>query len=119
MRRWVAVVLAVLGPLAFAAGASAHPLGNFTVNRASEIVVSPGSVEVRYALDMAEIPTFQTLPSIDRDADGEASGEELQAWADGQAAAIAERVRLGVDDARVALAVTSRQPSRSSSVGSS
>ena len=107
MRRWVAVVLAVLGPLAFAAGASAHPLGNFTVNRASEIVVSPGSVEVRYALDMAEIPTFQTLPSIDCDADGEASGEELQAWADGQAAAIAERVRLGVDDARVALAVTS------------
>ena len=43
------------------ATASAHPLGNFTVNRYSLIDVGRGSVSVRFVVDMAEIPTFQAL----------------------------------------------------------
>jgi nickel/cobalt exporter len=39
--------------------ASAHPLGNFTVNRFSRIEVVGPRVYVRYVLDLAEIPTFQ------------------------------------------------------------
>jgi nickel/cobalt exporter len=45
--------------LAAAGTAAAHPLGNFTVNRYSEIVASGDRVYVHYALDLAEIPTFQ------------------------------------------------------------
>jgi len=39
------------------AGASAHPLGNFTVNHLSTVRISADRVEVRYVLDEAEIPT--------------------------------------------------------------
>ncbi|MGA8440105.1 MAG: hypothetical protein WB762_05255 [Candidatus Sulfotelmatobacter sp.] len=37
----------------------AHPMGNFSVNHYSKVTIQPGSVEVFYLIDMAEIPTFQ------------------------------------------------------------
>jgi nickel/cobalt exporter len=58
MKRLVLLSLA-LGALALPAAASAHPLGNFTVNRFSRIEVAGPRVYVRYVLDLAEIPTFQ------------------------------------------------------------
>ncbi len=39
--------------------ASAHPLGNFSVNHLAQVRVSADRVDVRYILDEAEIPTFQ------------------------------------------------------------
>jgi nickel/cobalt exporter len=45
--------------------ASAHPLGNFTVNHYSRIEPAGDRVRVVYVLDMAEIPTFQEKPRID------------------------------------------------------
>jgi len=39
--------------------ASAHPLGNFTINRFSRVEVSGPRLYVRYVLDLAEIPTYQ------------------------------------------------------------
>ena len=53
------VAAAVLAGLALPALASAHPLGNFTINRFSRIEVSGPRIYVRYVLDMAEIPTYQ------------------------------------------------------------
>lgn len=41
--------------------ASAHPMGNFSLNHYTAIKLSPGSVEIRYIIDMAEIPTFQEM----------------------------------------------------------
>jgi len=41
------------------AAASAHPLGNLSVNHLAEVRVSADQVDVRYLLDQAEIPTFQ------------------------------------------------------------
>jgi nickel/cobalt exporter len=49
------LVAALLAPVA----ASAHPLGNFTINRFSRVEVSGQRLYVVYVLDMAEIPTFQ------------------------------------------------------------
>jgi ABC-type nickel/cobalt efflux system permease component RcnA len=49
----------MVGALAVPALASAHPLGNFTINRFSRVEVSGPRVYVRYVLDMAEIPTYQ------------------------------------------------------------
>ena len=53
------LVLAALLLLAAPAVASAHPLGNFTVNHFSRVQVSGDRVYVRYVVDMAEIPTLQ------------------------------------------------------------
>jgi nickel/cobalt exporter len=56
------VLLAVLMSgvaLAVPPGASAHPLGNFTINRFSRLETSGPRLYVLYVLDMAEIPTFQ------------------------------------------------------------
>jgi nickel/cobalt exporter len=39
--------------------ATAHPLGNFTINRFSRIEVDGPRIYVHYVLDLAEIPTFQ------------------------------------------------------------
>ena len=58
------------------ASASAHPLGNFTINLYSGLHVVPGEVRVDYVVDMAEIPTFQAMPSIDTNGDGVASSAE-------------------------------------------
>jgi nickel/cobalt exporter len=56
------VALAALLPPA----ASAHPLGNFSVNRYSGIEVSGNRVYVHYVLDLAEIPTFQERNRVRR-----------------------------------------------------
>jgi len=58
MRRLL-VLLVLLATLATPAVASAHPLGNFTVNRFSRVELSGPRLYVVYVLDMAEIPTFQ------------------------------------------------------------
>jgi nickel/cobalt transporter (NicO) family protein len=49
----------VVWVLVLPAAASAHPLGNFTINRFSRVEVAGPRVYVHYVLDLAEIPTFQ------------------------------------------------------------
>ena len=58
MKRLLLVAIALVA-LVWPASGGAHPLGNFTVNRYAEIVLSGDRVYVTYALDLAEIPTFQ------------------------------------------------------------
>ena len=55
----LALLLAVAAALLAPAAASAHPLGNFTINRFSRVEVSGHRLYVLYVLDLAEIPTFQ------------------------------------------------------------
>lgn len=78
--------------------ASAHPLGNFTVNRFSALEIGPSSVTVHYVVDMAEIPTFQELSEIDTDGSGQADAAELQEYADGVVADVLDDLRLVADD---------------------
>jgi nickel/cobalt exporter len=67
-RRVAAVVTVVVAfLLAFAGSASAHPLGNFTVNRYARVELSTQMVRVYYVLDEAEIPTFQDRSRLDSD----------------------------------------------------
>jgi nickel/cobalt transporter (NicO) family protein len=53
------VVLAAAAALIAPAAASAHPLGNFTINRFARVEVAGHRLYVRYVLDLAEIPTYQ------------------------------------------------------------
>jgi nickel/cobalt transporter (NicO) family protein len=58
MRR-AALAVAAVAVLAIAPAASAHPLGNFTINHLSTVSIGSERVQVAYVVDQAEIPTFQ------------------------------------------------------------
>jgi nickel/cobalt exporter len=91
MKRLVAllgVVLAVLAALVGTEAAQAHPLGNFTVNRYAGIELAGNTIYVRYALDLAEIPTYQL-------------GREVRGR--GYPARLARELELRVDGRRIPL----------------
>ncbi|GAA3142550.1 hypothetical protein GCM10010449_72820 [Streptomyces rectiviolaceus] len=69
--------------------ATAHPLGNFTVNRYDGVVVSPGHLRVDHAEDLAEIPATQAMPRIKR--------VGMESWADERCEDAARGSRLRVD----------------------
>jgi ABC-type nickel/cobalt efflux system permease component RcnA len=92
----LAIGMLVLAPSA-AHRAFAHPLGNFTTNRYVRIEVYRDRALVNYVVDMAEIPTFQTLDSIDANGDGTSSPEELAAYAQEMANTYPQKFALQVD----------------------
>ena len=51
----------ILGLIFCSLSAFAHPMGNFSINHYSKIKIEPSSIEIRYLIDMAEIPTFQEM----------------------------------------------------------
>jgi ABC-type nickel/cobalt efflux system permease component RcnA len=60
LRRTLFAVAAALAMVAaLAPAASAHPLGNFSINHLTQVRISADRVEALYILDQAEIPTFQ------------------------------------------------------------
>jgi nickel/cobalt transporter (NicO) family protein len=85
------LVTALLALALLPAAASAHPLGNFSVNHLSEVSVSTDRVDVRYVLDEAEIPTFQQRAVGDAELLRRKQSE------------VERRLALTVDGARVAL----------------
>jgi nickel/cobalt transporter (NicO) family protein len=106
-RLLVIATVALAAIVAPAAGAWAHPLGNFTINLYSGIHVVPGELHVDYVVDMAEIPTFQAMPSIDRNGDGIASDAERSAWAVSEAPTLLANVSLSVAGHPVSLSIRS------------
>lgn len=109
MRR---LALAVLGagavlvlPVVAAAPASAHPLGNFTVNHYNGLRFEPSRVVDDAVVDWAEIPTAQLAGGVDADGDGRTTGVERRRHAAGRCAALAESVHLALDGTPAALAV--------------
>ncbi|WP_128375549.1 nickel transporter [Streptomyces cavernae] len=61
-----AAVLTAAGALVLipAGTASAHPLGNFTVNHYDGLVAAPGQLRVDHVEDLAEIPATQAGPQL-------------------------------------------------------
>jgi nickel/cobalt exporter len=108
-RRSVVVIGGIVAAILLApAAASAHPLGNFTINLYSGISVVPHEVHVHYAVDMAEIPTYQeTQQRIDANGDGTATETEQQAWARETAPQLLSQVHLSVGGVPVKLSVDS------------
>jgi len=68
LRPLVAACVLALLP-ATTAPVSAHPLGNFTVNRYSRVEVTGDGIHIRYVLDLAEIPSVQETPTAQVDWD--------------------------------------------------
>jgi nickel/cobalt exporter len=109
-----AAILCAAGALVAlpAAAASAHPLGNFSVNRSSGLIVEPDGLRVDALQDLAEIPTAQAMPRIDADRDGTASDAELAAWAPAACRQAAGSQLLLTVDGRAVPAVTSGATAR-------
>ncbi|MEU2739498.1 sulfite exporter TauE/SafE family protein [Streptomyces sp. NPDC007095] len=62
---WAAVLTAACALVLVPTGAaSAHPLGNFTVNRYDGLVAAPGQLRVDHVEDLAEIPATQAKPDL-------------------------------------------------------
>ena len=97
-------VVAVLVP---AAPASAHPLGNFTVNEYSGLRVQPDRVLLDLVVDMAEIPTFQSRSDYDTNGDGRTDPAEATAYGNRACAQQAGRLRLQLDGAPAPVRVVS------------
>jgi len=53
--------LAIVGVTLSPASAPAHPLGNFSISQYTSIRISPERIELRYVVDLAEIPTYQEI----------------------------------------------------------
>lgn len=92
MKRLLAVLSALLGVAVVGSPASAHPLGNFTVNTYAGIRVSPSSVDIDFVLDLAELPTVAERPATS-DA----------AYANTECATLASQIALTVAGKAVAL----------------
>ena len=63
--------------------ASAHPLGNFTVNRYDGLVAAPGQLRVDHVEDLAEIPATQAKPDLERLGTTEWAAQRCQKAAEG------------------------------------
>jgi ABC-type nickel/cobalt efflux system permease component RcnA len=92
--------------LALAAPASAHPLGNFTINHYSGLRVAPTAVTVDHVMDYAEIPTFSERRTMDTDGDGQVSDAEAHQYALGMCNQLATNLDLEVGGSRAALNLT-------------
>jgi ABC-type nickel/cobalt efflux system permease component RcnA len=106
LARTTLLAIVAVGVLLMPAAASAHPLGNFTVNTFAGIVLSPGAVRVDYVVDLAEIPTVQAMPELDADGDGSVTAVERAAWASGRARELLDGLTLEIDGEPIALQVS-------------
>jgi ABC-type nickel/cobalt efflux system permease component RcnA len=95
-------VLTVLAGLAgflllFAVPASAHPLGELSVNHASALRVSPDGVAVLFVVDLAEVPSVAALSTVEAQGSAAYGASECGSYAGG--------LDLRVDGTRVPLEV--------------
>jgi ABC-type nickel/cobalt efflux system permease component RcnA len=85
----------------------AHPMGNFSINHYAKIKIDKKSIEIRYLIDMAEIPTFQEIREfgITPPADDQAGSRYL----DRQDGLLKEGISLDSDGRSVRLETISRE----------
>jgi nickel/cobalt transporter (NicO) family protein len=101
------VATALVAAWLLPSAASAHPLGNFSVNHLTQVRISEGRAELHYILDQAEIPTFQEAQKFDTDGNGEVDGAERGPLLRAKLGEIAPGLDLTADGRPVALSVPS------------
>ncbi len=104
------LALMLVALVALPATASAHPLGNFTVNRYSRLEIGAAGVRLFYVLDMAEIPTLQEKDGlIDTNNDKTISETERQVYLDRKVAELQNNLKLSVSGSPVTLRPLSKE----------
>ena len=84
--------------------ASAHPLGNLTVNTYAGIVVAADAVRVDYVVDLAELPTVQAQQRIDTDGDGAYRASEMDAYRTAECTTLASGLEVSLGSDRITVA---------------
>ena len=108
-RTWAVLLAAAALALVPAGAASAHPLGNFTVNTADRLVVGQDGLMIVHVVDLAEIPTVQLSQEragVDTDGDGALASSELAAYGDRECDRTGRLLAVTVDDNPVGLETT-------------
>jgi len=91
----------------YSAICSAHPMGNFSVNHYAKIKIDQKTIEIRYLIDMAEIPTFQEMRQFGFTA---AAGDPTRSGYLGREAQLLRQgIALRIDGEPVRLDTISRQ----------
>jgi ABC-type nickel/cobalt efflux system permease component RcnA len=97
-----ALIAALLAAtLLAAASALAHPLGNFSISHYAGIEIGADGVQIRYVVDMAEIPTFQEIQ--DTGLVAEVDHPSVAPWVTRTVEALARGLLLTVDGRRLTL----------------
>ncbi|WP_415958718.1 nickel/cobalt transporter [Streptomyces sp. 021-4] len=92
--------LAAVASVASAPSATAHPLGNFSVNYHTGLVLRPDRIDAHVVVDHAEISALQERPAIDTDHDGRVSDSESRAHAEKSCSDLSGRLHLSVGGTR-------------------
>lgn len=102
------LILALLLLLALPAIALAHPMGNFTISRYSELQLTQTQANLYYVVDMAEIPTFQETETIDTDNNGNITQAELETYLDTLLPTLQDNLTLTIDNTPVSWTLNQR-----------
>jgi nickel/cobalt transporter (NicO) family protein len=92
IRPAVIVLWAACLPFLASGSASAHPLGNFTINHLARIRADAAGMRIHYVLDIAEIPTFQIMH-----ASGTWTPARMRDWANGESALVTDGFSVKAD----------------------
>jgi ABC-type nickel/cobalt efflux system permease component RcnA len=108
MRSRLLIVAAIaLLMLALTGSGWAHPLGNFSISQYSALRINANEIEIRYIIDMAEIPTFQEVQESGIVSMAGDSG--LQPYLERKAEILRDGLRLEVNGQRLTLSTDSRE----------
>jgi len=86
--------------------ASAHPLGNFTINHYSGLHIERDHVGIDYVLDMAEIPAFQEIRQLDLDRNHKADAIETKNYPADKCREVKSHLNLRLNQTPLALSLT-------------
>ncbi|MDJ0463718.1 tetratricopeptide repeat protein [Streptomyces sp. H27-C3] len=90
----VTALLVCASAVAAAPAATAHPLGNFTVNHYTGLTLHPGRIDALVVVDRAEIAAAQEHPLVDQDHNGRIDTGEGDAYASRACTALAAQLRV-------------------------
>ncbi|MEW5542223.1 nickel transporter [Streptomyces cyaneofuscatus] len=99
-RALTTLTLAAVASVACAPAATAHPLGNFSVNHHTGLVLRPDRIDAQVVVDRAEIAALQERPAIDTDHDGRVSDSESRTHAEKTCSDLSDRLHLSVGGTR-------------------
>ncbi len=81
----------------------AHPLGQLSINHFTRITTGNDRAQVRYVIDLAEIPTFQEAQTADADGSGSLSRKELDDYLERVAPGYIANLELSAGGQRIGL----------------
>ncbi|MGW6655025.1 nickel/cobalt transporter [Streptomyces rubiginosohelvolus] len=88
--------LVAVASVASAPAATAHPLGNFSVNYHTGLVLRPDRIDAHVVVDHAEISALQERSAIDTDHDGKVSDDESRVHAEKTCSDLSGQLHLSV-----------------------